>query len=526
MDLSRIRVEARLRRPWEAIDLGFVLARQWWRPLFLSWVIPSFVLYTVLSILFYQRAWVAPLVVWWLKPFWDRGPLYVASRALFGEHLGVRQVLNALFGLYKTDWLAWLCWRRFSLSRAYDMPVTVLENLHGRSRQSRLAVFRSHHAGAAHWLTAICTHLEGLTIFGAIGLLILMLPPQSQFDIMEIILAEKGVVPHIAGLLSYIAMALLAPLYTTAGFALYISRRIELEAWDIEIRFRHLAATQKKQAHTVLRSACLLLALSLLWGSTQSIDAAPTAEGGKTVMADESASASLLTSPQQQSKVLIDDVLAGGDFHKRVQLKGWRLKNRQSEEGEEGHAVPAWLQAVLDFFGRHGKQLDALRGLFSMGARGVEIMLWVIAVSLLLWFFYRYRESLRQFIRAEKGRVDKPTSPGVLFGLDVTQNSLPEDVPAQVQALWQAEQYRAALSLLYRATLSSLIHRYDFAFNDGHTEGECAAIVRQRGDLRLSAYTEQLTHCWQQLAYGHRLPESELVAVMCHQWWEIFRHES
>ena len=199
MDLSRIEVEARVRRPWEAIDLGFVVARQWWKPLFLSWVIPSFTLYCILGILFYQRAWVAPLVIWWLKPFWDRGPLYVASRALFGERLAVRQVLHALPGMYKTDWLAWLCWRRFSVNRSYVMPVTVLENLHGRARRSRLAVLRSQNASAAHWLTAVCTHLEGLTLFGTIGLIIVMLPPEGQFDTMELMLAEEGVINDVQG---------------------------------------------------------------------------------------------------------------------------------------------------------------------------------------------------------------------------------------------------------------------------------------------------------------------------------------
>lgn len=258
----------------------------------------------------------------------------------------------------------------------------------------------------------------------------------------------------------------------------------------------------------MLRSACFLLALALLWGTPRHIDAAPP------------------VNPRQQSKILIDDVLSGDDFHKRVQSKRWRLKNRQVEEGEDRQDVPAWLQALVDFFARHGHQFGAVRDVFSLGARGVEIMLWVIAISLALWFFYRYRESLRQFIGGAKREGNNMASPGVLFGLDVSQESLPEDVPVRVLALWQAERYRAALSLLYRATLSSLIHRYDFAFGDEHTEAECAAIVRQRGNSRLSAYTEQLTHCWQQLAYGHRLPESELVAGMCKQWQEIFYHES
>jgi hypothetical protein len=294
----------------------------------------------------------------------------------------------------------------------------------------------------------------------------------------------------------------------------------------IEIRFRHLAAQQPQQGRTVLRSVCFILGLSLLWLGPQSLYAAPAGErGGHTVLPHETEASTLLASPQQQSKMIINDVLAGDEFHKRVHLKRWRLKNRQ-DKAEPDPAIPGWLTAIVAFVERYRNVFAALRGLFSTGARGIEIILWVIAISLLFCFFYRYRDSLRQFIKTERESGNKSVPPGVLFGLDVSQDSLPEDVPGQVQALWLAEQYRAALSLLYRATLSSLIHRYDFAFSDGHTEGECAAIVRQRGNKQLSAYTEQLTHCWQQLAYGHHLPESEQVAVMCKQWWEIFRHEA
>lgn len=523
MDLSRITVEARVRRPWEAIDLGFVLARQWWKSLFLSWAIPSFALYVSLSALFYRRAWVAPLVIWWLKPFWDRGPLYIASRALFGEHITVQQMLKGLFRLYKTDWLAWLCWRRFSLNRAYQMPVTVLENLQGKPRQSRLKVLLPRNSDAASWLTVICANLETLMAIGAISMVALMLPVQSQIGAVELMRDQQGVMQQLAGLLSYAAMALLAPFYTMAGFALYISRRIDLEGWDIEIRFRHLAASQPQPGHPVLRSAALIFALLFLLPGAQHIDAVTADESvDRAFVASATSSTPRLDDLQLQSKTLINDILEGDDFHKQVRSKGWRLKQRQKKTKQD----PGWWVAIREFFERHQYLFAALRGLFSLGARGVEIMLWVVAISLLFFFFLRYRDSLRQFVRAENKGDNKHATPMVLFGLDVSQDSLPADVPAQVQDLWHAEQYRAALSLLYRATLSGLMHRYDFAFNDGHTEGECAAIVKQRGNPQLSDYTEQLTHCWQQLAYGHRLPESEQVSVMCMQWWEIFRHES
>jgi hypothetical protein len=49
-----------------------------------------------------------------------------------------------------------------------------------------------------------------------------------------------------AGLISSMAYALavmfLEPFYVAAGFGLYVNRRVELEAWDIEQEFRRAFA--------------------------------------------------------------------------------------------------------------------------------------------------------------------------------------------------------------------------------------------------------------------------------------------
>ena len=45
-----------------------------------------------------------------------------------------------------------------------------------------------------------------------------------------------------AGLLLawYIAMSIVEPFHVAAGFSLYLNRRTELEAWDLELAFRRL----------------------------------------------------------------------------------------------------------------------------------------------------------------------------------------------------------------------------------------------------------------------------------------------
>src|SRR5689334_25073868 len=92
MDLERLSVKLRQRSPWEAIDLGFAMAREWWRDVYGAWLaifIPlSVILWVLLPI-----EWAA-LTVWWLKPALDRVVLHVLAIAVFGERARWRRKLR------------------------------------------------------------------------------------------------------------------------------------------------------------------------------------------------------------------------------------------------------------------------------------------------------------------------------------------------------------------------------------------------------------------------------------------------
>ncbi len=134
--------------------------------------------------------------------------------------------------------------------------------------------------------------------------------------------------------------------------------------------------------------------------------------------------------------------------------------------------------------------------------------------GLILYLLYRYRGPLSRLGRIEPA----PAAPEVLFGLDVTPESLPDDVPSEVMQLWNNGNTREALSLLYRASLSRLIDRHELEFRASHTEAECAALVNARGIKSLSNYFWQLTKVWRRLAYGHQLPTLETVQDLCRDW--------
>ena len=121
--------------------------------------------------------------------------------------------------------------------------------------------------------------------------------------------------------------------------------------------------------------------------------------------------------------------------------------------------------------------------------------------------------------------VTRSKIPLVMFGLDVTRDTLPDDVPAECLRLWHAGARRAAVALLYRGTLSSLIHHHGYRFAESHTEAECAAIVARRDTGPLAAYVTDLTRTWSAFAYGHRQPDEAWLANHCANWEEVLRHE-
>lgn len=529
MDLSRIVIEPRVRNGWQALDLGFAMARHWFRPLYLLWALPPFCLLLVLSLMLFNYSWLAIVIVWWLKPLWDRLPLAWASRAVFDDAPPLGQSFKQSWRNYKTDWLAAITWRRFSPSRSFDLPVTVLEGLRGSQRTQRLTVLHQTMGNAATWLTLVCVHLENFFILGLWGLVVLMVPEEFQVNWWEIIVEGEAGYAQLSMLLSFLAMSLMGPFYTLAGFALYISRRIELEGWDIEIRFRHLAEreSQKKPAKTrpgTGRSNAAMVLLLVGMGFA-SIFSSPDLRAQDAEEESGNPEPALIADYYRQldenpearrAKDEVVEVLRGDDFNNVETEKGWRFREFEREPREFEEPDSGWLASFYNF----------LSSLFGAFAWLVEIGIWVLLALLVAFLVIRYREGIAAlFGRIGTGKQEQET-PDILFGLDVRKESLPEDVPGQVLSLWRNGSHREAVSLLYRATFSRLIHQFSFEFYDGSTEQECVTIVAASRRDALSDYVARLTRVWQMLAYAHQVPDGERVQSLCREWPVVFPGES
>jgi len=90
MELERIGVVLRPRVTREALDLGAAMLRAHARPVWSAWfafTLPLFVLCNGLGVAL-GWPWLGWGLMWWLKPLFDRLPLYVLSRAVFDQAPG------------------------------------------------------------------------------------------------------------------------------------------------------------------------------------------------------------------------------------------------------------------------------------------------------------------------------------------------------------------------------------------------------------------------------------------------------
>src|SRR5262249_2031914 len=158
----------RVRSGLEAVDLGFAMARAWWRPLAATWaalVLPLGV--GIVVLLRDHPAWSIALL-WWLRPAFARVPLHVLGQALFGRRASVGATARALPQLLRSGLATSLVSHRFLPARTFYQPVLQLEGLRGAARSARCRMLGRRDTGAAAWLALVIAHLNGALISGLV----------------------------------------------------------------------------------------------------------------------------------------------------------------------------------------------------------------------------------------------------------------------------------------------------------------------------------------------------------------------
>ena len=491
MQIDRLAAVIRPRTPWEGLDLGFALGRRWFATLLGLWLL------TALPIALLGAIWLGDsasswiLLVWWFKPLYEAPLLFWLSRRLFGETLGLRELWQLRRQILPLRLLPNLLWRRLHPSRSFQMPLIQLEGLGGKGRRQRQRVLQGS-GGASAWLTIICVHLESILWLSALLLAAAMIPAELPGLDLSAAVLDEGSAPYwISSLVFWLAMSVIAPFYVAAGFALYLTRRTELEAWDLELRFRQVAEAPRHRDRGARMPVVVLIALAagvscLLPGLADALD---------------------LT--REQAAAEIGAVLDSEDFGRTRTVQNWVYVDQQGASDEE-FEWPDWLIDLGQALGRGGEIASVI----------IKWLLYFAAAVLVLVLVQRIHRDWRGFGRRK--HESSSETPATVVLIPDAEAVLPADIPAAVDALIDCGDLRGALALLYAASIALLRRRYGLTVKASATELECLALVLDKRPAGDGMLMRRLVQAWQRLAYGHLEPTVDELDALVLDWqrWE------
>jgi len=232
----------RPRSTWEGCDLGIRLLQSWLRPVFTCYLVVAVPLFCFFAITGTVASWLPFLLIWISKPWLDRTILFVLSRALFGRRTSPLDVWRARAAVGWQQLLATLTLRRLTASRSFTQPIVQLEGLRGSELRARITQLAARHRGVARAATQAFAAAE-FALFVSLFFLQVWLAPHTDTNPWSDLQSLWRPGHAWVSTLEYAAVVcFLEPFYVAAGFGMYLNRRVELEAWDVEQEFRRAFA--------------------------------------------------------------------------------------------------------------------------------------------------------------------------------------------------------------------------------------------------------------------------------------------
>ncbi|OFU90850.1 MULTISPECIES: DUF4129 domain-containing protein [Stenotrophomonas] len=518
MRIDRLDVALRARSGWEAMELGSALSRRHARAVWGSWLLasaPLFVIFNALGWWLDAFGW-AWLAMWWCKPLFERAPLYVLSRGIFGEPVGALAALRAQRSWGNAGFWGYLGWRRFSVLRSLCLPVNLLEGNAPAQRGARRRAVAAGAAGAAVVLTLACMAFEGVLVSGAIGAVFMFMPlelmSESWRAAWDMIGQDTPAWAQLGfNLACWLASVLIGPFYVGAGFGLYLNRRTQMEAWDVEIALRRLRERLLPAASTLALLLCL--ALPLASAPVHAQDAQTVAGQAGDAEEDEDSAdepATAANDPANTPAMIFGAApVDTAGFRQAVnrayedplqrptrQVTRWKPIEQAEEKKKEDKA----LQSDGSSKGERSNRKAGIAWL----ARLAEWGLWALLGVLLLVLLLTARLWL-PWLRGS-GRRKADAVPQVVEEQVELPVVLPPDVATQAGLLWDQGRPRQALALLYRASVRTVGERSGIALPPGATEAQCLRASRRMPDATDRDLFARIVRMWQYAAYGGRLP--------------------
>lgn len=164
--------------------------------------------------------------------------------------------------------------------------------------------------------------------------------------------------------------------------------------------------------------------------------------------------------------------------------------------------------------------LSWLEGLFQWIGGASRLLMWIgiVFVLGLLALFLK-----RVFSGIQPSKLSRaPDAPTHVQEMDIRPESLPDDIGGAALKLWEGNDHRAALALLYRGLLSRLVHSHGVPIRESTTEADCLSLAVPRLHVDIAEYTKLLIRVWQHAVYGAREPTENDVRTLCERFDRSF----
>jgi hypothetical protein len=237
VQIDALALRMRPRTPMEAADLGVRLCQSAARPVYMCyWTVGLPVV--ALSLATLEIAdWLPALLIWWAKPWLDRTILFVLSRAAFSQPTALGDVWNSQRRVWWSQLPITVTMRRLSPWRSFTQPVYQLEGLPFLKARRRVLQIRRGKTSPAVLMTSAFATAETVLTVAAASLIFWFMPgelnPATVFSEYS-----SASIALLMTIVYALVVLFLEPFYVAAGFAMYLNRRAQLEAWDIEQELR------------------------------------------------------------------------------------------------------------------------------------------------------------------------------------------------------------------------------------------------------------------------------------------------
>ncbi len=194
--------------------------------------------------LFEVSPWWPMTLLWWSKPWLDRTVLFVLARAAFGQQTTLGDLWRQQREVWWRQFILTWTWRRLSPWRSLTQPVYQLEGHSLFQLRRRVKQLRRRHSGAALMMTSTFSLAETFLMLAVFSLTFWFAADGLGYEFKSLFDDESNSVLMLLFSVAYVlAVLFLEPFYVAAGFGMYLNRRAELEAWDIEQEFRRAFAS-------------------------------------------------------------------------------------------------------------------------------------------------------------------------------------------------------------------------------------------------------------------------------------------